>query len=237
MMFRTQGEFVSKVFSRVGGPLASLLACLLISSVAVPARGESPAANAHANDGHAGADGHHPGHGDDSHPEDGGHHDEPYSIWSDLPLWSLVAFIGFVLAIKGLGLWNSLMSNMDARERGEREAILSVESELAQARGRLEASRGRVESLDETIQAVLAEADRDAGTTRDDILEVADREAALFGDRARNEIRRVKDQSLEKLFTSLADKVVVVTESRLRSEFNDDDQQRLIGDTLQQFGK
>lgn len=242
MMKHGQARFEIRTVAVGAG--AALLVLLLLGVRPALAADDPHAANAHAEAGreHAASSaadpddphGHHSG--DASHSaQSGGHHDEQYSIWSDLPLWSAVAFVGFVLAIRGLGLWDYMLTNMSAREQAEVAAIRASESDLADAKSRLNACRGRIESLDETIREVLSEADRDAATTRSDILGVADREAKLLGERARNEIRRVQDQSLDLLFATLAEKVVAVTESRLRAEFNDDDQARLIGETLSQL--
>ncbi|MCA8999816.1 MAG: ATP synthase F0 subunit B [Planctomycetaceae bacterium] len=222
-----------------------LLACLCLLPVAVsaqeddhhdaPAKAESAEhGNTHA--GHASDDAHGEGdhgaeHGEGDHGD--GHHE--YTIWGDLPFWSLIAFIGFVVAIKVLGLWDLLLSSMSAREQAENEAISIAENDLAASQSVLKEVRGRMESLDETIRETLAEADRDATGTRTDILAEAEKEANASVERARHDIQRVRDQSLNELFSSLAEKVSAVTESRLRDGLNDDDQRRLIDQTLGQL--
>ena len=88
------------------------------------------------------------GHGEAAHGDE--HHGE-YTIWSDLPFWSAIAFIGFVLAIKALGLWDYLLSSMSERERAEAEGFERLKAELTAA---FAAPESAYQSLDaETIIA------------------------------------------------------------------------------------
>jgi len=159
-------------------------------------------------------------HGEDLHGE--------YSLKSDLPLWSAIAFIGFILAIKGLGLWDLLLNSMSDREKAETEAISSAEADLMNAQSALRHSKGRLEALDEQIRETMAEAQRDAQSTRDHIFSAADNEANAAVDRATFEINRVRDQSLNDIFETLSDQVTTATESRLRSGLHAEDHGRLI---------
>jgi len=164
-----------------------------------------------------------------------GEHDafhQPYSLWADLPLWSAIAFVGFVLAIKGLGLWDLLVTSMDSREKVETQSIATAESDLLGARATLRTSRGRLEALDEQIRETMAEADRDARSTRNEIVAVAEREARASVDRATLEIDRVRDQSLNEIFETMTNRVSELTEQRLRSSLQAGDHDRLIGSML-----
>lgn len=212
-------------------------ACLLaLAAGAVPA---AAAAQEHASSQHAAgehaAHGAAPSHAAPGHPAQAhGEHDE-YSLWADLPFWSGVAFIGFVLVIKKLGLWNLLLSSMSDRERAETEAIAMAEANLQAAREQLRQSRGRLEALDGTIQEKLAEAGRDGQTVLNDFLRAAQREAQAAVDRSRHEIERVQDQTLNDLFSTLAEKVALATEQRLRTGLQPADHARLIGEMLDEI--
>lgn len=176
----------------------------------------------------------------DHHHEDGGHdehHDDHADVpfWGDLEVWSLVAFLGFVFAIKKLGLWNALLTSMSAREQRETELIASAETSLRSAEEELRHSRGQLEALDETTRGILEEARRDAEYTRNEITATAQREANVHLERARHEIERVRDQSVHDLFAALAEKVAQVTEERLRNNLQSSDHDRLIDETLAQM--
>ena len=159
------------------------------------------------------------------------HHEDlhgEYSLKSDLPLWSAIAFIGFIAAIKGLGLWDLLLSSMSDREKAETQAISSAETDLMNAQSALRHSKGRLEALDEQIRETMAEAQRDAQSTRDHIFSAANSEAKAAVDRATFEMNRVRDQSLNEIFETLSDQVAAATESRLRSGLHAEDHGRLI---------
>ena len=164
--------------------------------------------------------------------EHSGHH-QKYSLWADLPFWSLIAFIGFILAIKGLGLWDLLVNSMTSREQAETEAISFAESDLQSAQASLRSSKGRLEALDEQIRETLTEAARDAQSTRNDILSVGEKEARAAVSRAEFEIDRVRDQSLSEIFETVANRVTSATEQRLRSGLQAADHDRLIGTVLE----
>lgn len=157
-----------------------------------------------------------------------------YSLSSDLPFWAIVAFIGFVIAIKFLG-WDALTSGMKSREQKELALIAEAEGLRKQAAEQLVHHRGVMEALDEEVGEVLAEAQRDAEHTRGDIRSVAEAEAETARERARVEIRRVKDQSLNEVFEQVATRVVELTEAKLRGRLTPSDQDQLIDAALNEF--
>lgn len=171
-------------------------------------------------------------HGDDSHHA--GAHAAP-SIWEDLSFWSIIAFAGFVLAIAKLGLWDSLKTNMARREASEIQSIAAAEGDLATAQESVRQFRGQLEAMDETTTATLAEAQRDADHTRQDLIDTANREASQMLQRAQHEIARSRDQSLNNLFEHMASRVCEAVESKVRAGLQAADQDRLIDDTLNQF--
>lgn len=178
-------------------------------------------------DAHGGAS-----HGDDTHHA--GEHGAP-NIWEDLSFWSIIAFAGFVLAIAKLGLWDSLKTNMAKREASETHLIAAAEGELATVQESVKQFRGQLEAMDETTTATLAEAQRDADHTRQDLIDTANREASQMLHRAEHEIARSRDQSLNNLFEHMANRVCEAAEARVRSGLQGADQDRLIDDTLNQF--
>lgn len=179
------------------------------------------------------------GHGHDDHGagHGTGHGDEHAapSIWEDLSFWSIIAFAGFCFAIGKLGIWDWMLTSMSDREAQEQETISVAERHLSTARETLNKYRGQLEAMDETVAETLAEAKRDADHTRNEIVEFANHEAGLMVKRAEVDIDRARDQSLHQLFEHLAARVAEVSEQRVRSSFNDSDQDRLIDETLNQM--
>lgn len=155
-------------------------------------------------------------------------------IKEDLPFWGVVAFIGFVLAIKKLG-WGSLTSGMAEREANENRLIAEAEQLRAATAEQLRQNKGKMESLDELVRETLAEAERDADHTRKDIRSVADKEAQLARHRAEVEIERVKGQSLNDLFAAAADRIAEQAEARIKQSLSADVQQNLIDAAVSEF--
>lgn len=190
---------------------------------------EGEADHAHAAQDHA--------HGAEAaHDSAGGHGEEhEYTgISSDLPFWGIIAFIGFVLAIKKLG-WGSFTSGLAGREAEEQRLIDDAEGLQRQAAEQLQTHRGMMEAVDEQIREVLAEAERDAEHTRSDIRAVANREAANARARADLEVSRVKDQTLNDLFETFSQQVISATQQKLHGGLNQAAQDQLIDEALAEF--
>lgn len=153
---------------------------------------------------------------------------------TDLPFWAIIAFAGFVVALKFLG-WDALMASLSSRETNENRLISEAEELRNQATERLNEQRGRMEAVDEEIREVLAEAERDADHTRGEIRQIADSEASAARTRVEVEIGRVKDQSLNEIFETLAEQVVQRSERKLRDGLSPADQEQLIESALGEF--
>lgn len=155
-------------------------------------------------------------------------------LTSDLPFWGVIAFVGFIFAIRKLG-WGAFTSGLQGREAEELRLIAEAEDLRRQAAEQLHVQRGQMEALDEEIRAVLAEADRDADHTRRDIRAAADREAATARARVELEISRVKDQTLSELFENFTQRVIDATQDRLRGRLDAAAQDTLIDAALAEF--
>jgi F0F1-type ATP synthase membrane subunit b/b' len=154
----------------------------------------------------------------------------------DLPFWGLVAFVGFLIALKFLG-WDALTSGMREREATEKKLIADAELLRDDTGALLRKNRGMMEALDELVRSTLAEAERDASHTRRDIRAIADREASLTRQRAESEINRARDQSLSDLFSATAARIAAEAERRIRSQLTPDQQQRLMDSAVGEFAK
>ena len=155
-------------------------------------------------------------------------------IKTNLPLWGLVAFVGFLIALKKLG-WDSLTSGMREREAKENQLIAAAEQLREQTAQQLRFNKGKMESLDELVRETLAEAERDADHTRRDMRAAAEKEGQLARQRAELEIDRVRNQSLHDLFAGAADRIADHAEQRLREKFSAGEQQKLIDAAITEF--
>ena len=213
----------------------AVTACLFVASAPAqePQSHDGEAAHTHAE----GDESHHADTGHDAAADheagDGGEHG--YSgLASDLPFWGIVAFIGFIFAIKKLG-WGSFTAGMASREEEEQRLISEAEELRRQASEQLTTQRGQMEAVDEHVRSALAEADRDAEHTRQDIRAATDREVDNVRARVDLEINRVKDQTLNDVFENFTQRVIDATQDRLQGQLDSAGQDRLINAALDEF--
>ena len=90
----------------------------------------------------------------------------------------------------------------------------------------------KLKAAQSKVDEIIAEARRDAETTKQDIVATAQREAKANLDRAKEEIGRAKDQAMVELFSHMRANVVSATERVLARTMNDADHQRLIDEAL-----
>ncbi|MEZ6065227.1 MAG: ATP synthase F0 subunit B [Planctomycetaceae bacterium] len=157
-----------------------------------------------------------------------------WNMAEDLPFWGIVAFVGFLIALKLLG-WKPFVAGMRDREETTRALLADADRVHREAQAKLREQKGQMEAIDEQIREVLAEAERDAAHTRSEIRIAADREAAIAQERAELEISRTRDQSLHSIFETLAGELANRTEQRLRDSMSGDRQDRLVSAALAEF--
>lgn len=177
------------------------------------------------------------GHDGAAHDEHAGDHSgPPLGVKRDLALWSLVVFIGFLFVLKKAA-WKPMIEGLDKREAGIRNAIAQAEENQRKSQALLAEYEQKLKAAEEKVQAMVAEAKRDAERTSQDILASAQREVAALKDRARDEINQAKDTALAEVFSSVHSQVVRATEHVLGRAMSDADQDRLVGEALAGVGR
>lgn len=193
---------------------------------AAAGKADGAAASEHA-DAHAdGAQG--AAHGDD---HGAAHNGPPLEFTRDLALWSFVVFVGFLFVLKKAA-WGPMIAGLDKREAGIRSAIAQAEDNQRKSKALLAEYEQKLKAAEETVQAMVAEAKRDAERTSQDIIATAQKEVSALRDRAREEINQAKDAALAEVFTSVQSQVIRATEHVLGRALNDGDQDRLVGEAL-----
>ncbi|MBL8818936.1 MAG: F0F1 ATP synthase subunit B [Planctomyces sp.] len=168
-------------------------------------------------------------HKGDAH--DAAHHGPPLEFTRDLALWSFVVFVGFLFVLKKAA-WGPMIAGLDKREAGIRNAIAQAEDNQRKSKALLAEYEQKLKAAEETVQAMVAEAKRDAERTSQDIIASAQKEVSALRDRARDEINQAKDAALAEVFTSVQSQVIRATEHVLGRALNDGDQDRLVGEAL-----
>ncbi len=172
------------------------------------------------------------GHSDTAHADEG-HHDTsiPMNFQRDLALWSFVTFVCFLFVMKKFA-WAPMISGLDAREAGIKRAIAEAEEGRRKSMALLAEYDQKLKSAEQTVQAMVAEAKRDAERTGQDLVAAAQKEVNALRDRAKDDIRQARDTALADVFSTMNSQVLLATEHVLGRSVNDGDQDRLVSEAL-----
>ncbi len=176
--------------------------------------------------------GHSPEAGDHA-AEHGGHGESgvPIGFKADLALWSLIVFLIFLYVLKKFA-WSPMIAGLDKREAGIRRAISDAEEGHRRAQALLAEYNQKLKAAEQTVQAMVAEARRDAERTGQDLVAAAQKEVNAIRERAKNEINLARDAALAELFATVNSQVMTATEHVLGRALRDADQERLVDDVL-----
>ncbi len=214
-------------FVRVWLKLVVALGCTFTCSVNVLAD-ESAAASAvqaesaeESHTDHAADDGH------DEHHETG----VPINFKGDLALFSLVTFVLFLFVLKKFA-WGPLIQGLDNREASIRRAIAEADENRRKSEAMLADYDQKLKAAEQTVQAMVNEAKRDAERTSQDLISAAQREVGAIRERAREDINLARDAALDELFTAMNNQVLLATEHVLGRALSDEDQDRLVQEAM-----
>ena len=213
--------------------------CVLYAEDKAPAAEEHAPAAAAAEGGHGDAGA---GHGNADHAADNHatghdeHHETglPMTFKGDLALWSLVTFLLFLFVLSKFA-WTPLAGALEQREQGIRKDIADAEANRLKSEALLREYEVKVAQAQDEVKAMIAEARRDAETTKQDIVSSAQREAEAIRNRSLADIERARDVALTELFDFVSKNVVQATEQVLQRSLTGDDQERLVREALPQM--
>jgi len=158
---------------------------------------------------------------------------DPSEWKGDLAIFSLLVFLG-LFAVLYAKAWPKISSALEEREAGIRRAIADAEKARIDSAEMLRQHQAKLDSVQEEVKAILAEARRDAERAKNDIVASANTEATAIKNRAIADIDRAKDQALHEVFGKLADQVAKATEQVVGRTVTGDDQNRFIREALSQ---
>jgi F-type H+-transporting ATPase subunit b len=149
----------------------------------------------------------------------------------DLALFSVVAFVLFLLVLGKLA-WKPMIEGLDKREASIRKAIDDAEDNRRKSEALLADYQKKLQAAEQTVQAMVAEARRDAERTGKDLIASAQKEVDLIRVRAKDEIQQAKDAALSEVFSQINSQIVLATEHVLGRTLADSDQDRLVTEAL-----
>lgn len=216
------------MFTRLCCSLIVSVGLLLVQSQTVNAAqakpaGETAAKAAEGSEKHANAE--------HAHIGTKGVSEDPSEVKTDLAIYSFIVFL-ILLAILYKAAWGPITEGLEKREQFVLQNIADAESARLKAEKLLADHTEKLDKVQNEVREMLAEARRDAETTKADIIATAQKEAEATKTRAVAEINQARDAALDELFDHMSKAVAHATETVLGRSVNSADQDRLIQDAL-----
>ena len=183
------------------------------------------------------ADGHdHDDHADGDH-EDGEHGEEhaktpllSFDVGS--AIWNIIIFL-CVLAILSKFVWPSVLGGLQAREDKIREDLEAAEKASADAKALLASYDDKLNEASTKVQAMLADARRDAEANGQRIIDEAKVEAVAQRDRALADIENAKKVAMSEMAGQTSSLAMQVARGVVGRELSSDDHADLIRQAME----
>ena len=161
--------------------------------------------------------------------------ESPAWFQTDLAVWSFAVFLG-LLALLTKFAWKPIMQGLEKREQGIADLIASTHAANAEAKSMLASYERRLAEASDEVRGMLEEARRDAEATRQSIVAEARKAAEDERNRARHEIGLAKDDALAQIAEKAGSLAVEVAGKFLREKLGQDDQARLVRESVASIG-
>lgn len=161
------------------------------------------------------------------------HHETgaPLSPRQDAVVWSTITFVVFLIVLKKAA-WGPMIDGLNKREAHYAKLLADAEHDRDAATKLLGEYETKLKAAQGQVDAIIAEARRDADHTKQEIIAVAQKEADTTRQRVTEELNRAKDQAINELFVHMRGNVLAATERVLARSLTDADHQRLIDEAL-----
>jgi F-type H+-transporting ATPase subunit b len=144
---------------------------------------------------------------------------------------TFVLFVIFAYVLGKFG-WGPLLSLLEEREKGVREAVLGAEKANAEAQALLEKHKELLRDAgrerDEIVKRTLQEVEQ----LRQELTGKARAEGEQLVARARDQIQREKNQAVQELRAQVADLAVEAAGKIVRSSLTPEAQRKLVDDYI-----
>ena len=160
--------------------------------------------------------------------------EDPSEFKSDLAIWTVVVF----LCLLGLLLkfaWRPVLEGLQKREQSIAAMIDDAKQSADRAAEQLRQYEARLAVASEEAQKMLAQARRDAGGVKDQIVAEAQAAATRERDRAVADIENAKNTALQEMTQKSVDLAVLLAGRIVRRQLSPEDQARLIREAVEQL--
>lgn len=153
-----------------------------------------------------------------------------------LILWTIITFI-LLLFILGKVAWKPLMSALQAREQGIRDALLKAEEARKESERLLAENTMAVKRANEETSRILKEGRDLAEQMKNEIVAKAHESTKTMMEQAKEDIQREKETALLQLKNEVADLAVNAAEKIIDETLDEAKQKKLVDKVLQSLPK
>jgi len=151
-----------------------------------------------------------------------------------LLLWSITTFM-IVLIILRWKAWGPLMDALDARAKQIEESLSKAKQVSAEAEQQAEKNEEVLNQARQEAQDIVSQA-RDAGDKLKQKLEAdGQNKYETMLQKAQDDINSAKEQAMNEIKSMVVDVAINASEKVIKRNLNDDDNKRLIEETVDQF--
>ena len=160
------------------------------------------------------------------------------SSWYNYPGWEAWKFLNLFLFIGLLFyfLKRPLSESLVARRESIRRDLMRAQEERNAAQAKLEEVEARLARLNAEVEAVRAQAQRDAAAERERIERATEEEMRKLRDQAQREIESAGKVARQELRRQAAEESVRLAEEMIRRDMRPEDDARLIGEYVEELG-
>jgi F-type H+-transporting ATPase subunit b len=147
-------------------------------------------------------------------------------------LINLLLFIGALFYF----LRRPISNAFRARQEGIRSELMRAEEERAAAEARLEEIKGRLARLDTEVEAIRANAQKEAAEERARVERATEAEIRKIREQARREIESAAKAARAELRTFTAEQSVKLAEEMIRRDIRPEDDAQLAREYVEELG-
>jgi F0F1-type ATP synthase membrane subunit b/b' len=155
-----------------------------------------------------------------------------YPGWEAWKFFNLVVFVSLLIYLLRRPLSESLLARREAIHR----ELTRAQEERAAALAKLEEVKSRLARLDSEVEAIRAQALREAAEERERIARATEEEMRKLREHARREIEGAGKAARQELRRYAAEQSVRLAEELIRRDMRAEDDVRLMGDYVEGLG-
>ena len=144
-----------------------------------------------------------------------------------LTLWTLVLFVLFAVVLTKFG-WRPLLSMIEEREKGIRDAVEGAERTHGEARALLAQHQELIREAGRQREEIMKRAMADAEAVKADLVAHARAESERMLQKAKEQIEREKKLAIQELRSSVADLAVDAAAKIVQSSLTPEAQKKLV---------